>query len=202
MTDLVVLTADKPMESTVDALLERTSSMGLRSVRRKFIRHHERDSGVRTNGHELLRRVAGQYEHALMLCDLEGSGSSAGSAVELERELDAQLSTSWKDRAKSIVIEPELDVWMWGSDARLVQTLKWPYTESPRRWLVAQGFSLDEEGKPIPPKDAMKAVLDRLRLPMSAAVYGRIASEIGLARCTDAAFIRLRDVLRSWFSAQ
>ena len=201
MSDLVVLSADKPMEAVVKALLRRTGSLGIRDASCTFLRHFERDGGVRTTGAELLRTVANQHDKALMVLDFEGSGSHADTAAELEAQLDERLRTVWHDRAKCIVIEPELDIWMWGSDARLAQTLAWPGPPSPRDWLGDNGFAFDLAGKPERPKEAMEAVLRRLRKPMSAAIYGNLAATIGLRACTDPAFTRLSATLEAWFGA-
>lgn len=199
MSDLVVLTADKPMEAVVRALLRRTESIGIRAVDTTWLLHSDRDSGVRTTGHSLLRAVRRQHDHALMFCDHEGSGTTTASAVEKEGQLDEVLAMTWQAHGRSIVIEPELDVWLWGSDERLIQSIGWKDAMRPREWLVGKRFEFAESGKPIRPKEAMQALFEHVGLPMSAAVYGRIARGIGLRGCSDAAFDRLRSLLQTWF---
>ena len=199
MHDIVVLAADKPMERVLDRLLRRHESLGIRelSVARPLT-HPQRDGGVRTRGAELLTVQAGRCRHAIMVFDREGSGGDELSAEELERRGDEQLSATWGDRGKCIVIDPELDAWMWGSDAVLRQAVGWTSAEPVRQFVTRRRFEL-KGTKPVRPKEAMAAVLKEVRLPMSAAVYEEIADRISLKRCTDSAFGRLRVQLRSWF---
>jgi hypothetical protein len=117
----------------------------------------------------------------------------------LERALDEQLAGAWGDNAKAIVIAPELDAWMWGSDNKLAELLQWPHSESIREWLACRGFDFHPNGKPVRPKESLEAILPVCRLPRSSAIYQRIATNISLNRCEDPAFHRLRDQLQLWF---
>jgi hypothetical protein len=47
----------------------------------------------------------------------------------------------------------------------------------------------------------MEAALRHLRRPRSSSIYAQLAERVGLERCMDPAFIRLKEVLQSWFSA-
>ena len=134
----------------------------------------------------------------MLLLDFEGSGAS-GTALDLEGQLSEQLRPVWGEFARAIVIEPELDVWMWGSDGTLHEVLEWRGEGTLRDWLRTKKFSFDENEKPNPPKEAMEAALRHLKTPMSSALYGRLAGRIGLERCSDPAFGRLRDQMRRWF---
>jgi hypothetical protein len=131
--------------------------------------------------------------------DHEGSGSN-DTAGELEKNLDEQLFSTWGKNAKAIVISPELDVWMWGSDNMLSEILKWPNAQPLRPWLSSKGFEFHADGKPLRPKEALEALLPICKRPRSAALYQKIASKISLRRCTDSAFLRLHRQLKEWFS--
>jgi hypothetical protein len=88
---------------------------------------------------------------------------------------------------------------MWGSDNKLAEILHWPHSEPIREWLTQRGFEFLPNGKPVRPKEALEAIFPVCRMPRSAAIYQKIATNISLARCEDAAFHRLRDPLQLWF---
>lgn len=199
MKDLIILVADKSMQFTLQGGLSQPRRLGVRTVSFDFLQHPNRDGGVRTTGAQLLALQASRFTHALLVLDHEGSGAAQTEPLHLEASLDAELQPAWGDRGKAIVIVPELDVWMWGSDAKLAEILRWPRPEPIRQWLRENGFSVDHHGKPSRPKEALEAIFPVCRLPRSAATYRDIASQISLARCTDPAFARLRHQLQAWF---
>jgi hypothetical protein len=112
------------------------------------------------------------------------------------------LQRLWNGRAKAIVIEPELDVWVWGADNAVAEAVNWPAGRSIRDWLRNHGFAVEANGKPQRPKEALEATLRVPDLPRSSALYQRIAEKISLRRCADQAFIRLRSQLVTWFPRQ
>lgn len=186
------------MEYTCRGLLERTESLAIRPIKVDYLVRPGRDGGVRTTGAQMLALRRGQYQHALLILDHEGSGATE-EPLELEQRLDSVLSAAWTDSAKAIVIEPELDIWMWGSDNALKQVLNWPHEMPIREWIVNHGFGLHSNGKPARPKEALEAVFPECNLPRSASNYQNIVRKISLQRCSDAAFRRLRDRLQQWF---
>lgn len=200
MKDLVILVADKSMKFTLRGGPGRHHALGIRPVS-STSDNILRACGARTTGPQMLALEFIRFRHALLVLDYEGSGAAA-SAMELEQKLDRDLAASWDDRGKAIVIDPELDGWAWGADNALAQVLRWPRSESIREWLVAEGFAVNVDGKPQRPKEALEAVFRICRRPRSASNYQEIARRVSLAHCTDSAFHRLRDVLRSWFPAQ
>ena len=105
----------------------------------------------------------------------------------------------WNDSAKAIVIQPELDVWVWGSDNSIEEVIEWPSGIRIRDWLRDADFNMDGSGKPSRPKEAIEAALRKLGLPRSSALYKRIAEKVSLRKCTDRAFLRLRKQLCEWF---
>ncbi len=97
------------------------------------------------------------------------------------------------------VIEPELDVWVWGTSNAVEAAIEWPNGPGIRDWLHKNGFTFETTSKPTRPKEALEAALKVPGLPRSSALYQRIAEKISLRRCSDAAFIRLRNRLTHWF---
>lgn len=198
--DLVVLAADKNMQSAIKGALARPVALRIRPITFDFRVHPGRDGGVRTSGIDVLRRERHRFGHAILVLDFEGSGARAGqTSIELEADLDSKLAAIWGNDAKAVVIDPELEAWVWGSDNALSSALSWPLGQSIRPWLSDRGFAFNGVGKPERPKEAFEALVAVHKLPRSSAIYEGITSQISLAACKDAAFGRLRDSLRTWF---
>lgn len=198
MKDLFVFVADKNMEFTLKGGLERPESLGIRPMEFEIRQHPGRDGGMRSSGAQILALESARFQHALMVFDYEGSGASE-SVEELEEHLDGVLFETWGDTAKAIVIDPELDIWMWGREAVLANLLKWPRSEPIRDWLLEKGYAFRPDGKPERPKEALEAIFALCRMPRSSANYQKIVRRISLPRCSDRAFLRLNGILRQWF---
>jgi hypothetical protein len=200
--DLVVLVADKNMEFAIKGAIERPHALGITPISFQFRSHSGRDGGVRSTGASLLRLERRRFRHALMVLDFEGCGAQEREAMELEQRLDEELRGDWGDHAKAIVIDPELDIWIWGSDNALQHVFGWAKPTPIRKWLNLHSFGLSDSGKPIRPKEALTAVLRECGRPRSSANYFRVASKISLPRCTDHSFQRMRERLQKWFPAE
>jgi hypothetical protein len=118
MKDLVLLVADKNAQFALKGALGRPEALAIRSIEFEFRVHPGRDGGARRTGPEVLALERRRFKHALLVLDFEGSGTDSPNAKGLEEQLDERLKTQWKEKAKAIVIEPELDAWVWGSDNR------------------------------------------------------------------------------------
>ena len=199
MTDLVVLVADKNAQFALKGALCRPEALGIRPVQLEFRVHPGRDGGARTSGPEVLALERRRFKHALLVLDFEGCGSELPNAKALEAELDGRLSIQWQGTGKAIVIEPELDVWVWGADNAVETAIQWPAGERVREWCRGRGFAFEPNGKPTRPKEALEAALRIPGLPRSSALYQKIAEKISLRHCGDEAFIRLRKQLAEWF---
>ena len=203
MKDLVILVPDKNTQFALRGALGRPDALGIRAIAHEFRPHPGRDGGARTTGVEVLARERARFSHALLVFDLEGSGAQEQLTTEdLEGELDEKLRLQWGPHAKAIVIEPELDIWLWGADNALREILQWPQQAGTiRNWLQDRGFVFDGNAKPVRPKEALEAMVPIHRQPRSSALYEKITSRISLQRCADPAFLRLRATLQGWFPA-
>jgi hypothetical protein len=199
MKDLVILVPDKNTQYALKGALSRPEALGIRPISFEFRVHTGRDGGVRKSGPELIALDRRQFKHALLLLDYEGSGTESPEGTILESELDRRLSAQWKTDAKAIVIEPELDVWIWGGDNAIEAAIDWPGAKGIRDWLAEQGFAFQPNGKPIRPKEAIEMALRVARLPRSSSLYQSIATKLSVRHCADEAFLRLRHQLRTWF---
>lgn len=199
MKDLVLLVADKNAHFALKGALGRPEALGIAPIEFEFRVHPGRDGGVRKTGPDALAREYRRFKHALLVLDFEGSGSDLSNAGALEVQLDSQLEPIWKSSAKTVVIEPEVDVWIWGSDNAVEEVIEWRSEKRLREWLRDEGYTFDGNDKPTRPKEAIEAALKVAGTPRSSALYQRIAEKISLSRCADNAFLRLRNQLREWF---
>lgn len=199
MQDLVLLVADKNMQFALRGALERPQALGVRPISYDFRTHMGRDGGVRTTGPDVLNGERSRFSHALMVLDYEGCGRENVAASVLEAELDERLQATWGANAKAIVIEPEVDVWLWGADNALREALQWPEVGPIRDWLRGKGFEFNADGKPLRPKEALDAMRPVHKQPRSSALYEKITTRISLQNCQDPAFRRLRAQLQAWF---
>jgi hypothetical protein len=202
MKDLAVLVADKNMDFALRGILARPKSLSIRRLSYETKTHAGRDGGVRTSGPETLALLKSQFRNGLLLLDWEGSGAEVGSSIELENELDGRLADLWGNRAKAIVIDPELDSWVWGSDNAMSEVLGWRENQPIRAWLADHDFEFDPNQKPLRPKEALERVMVYISEPRSSILYEKLTSKISLARCVDPAFNRLKAKLQAWFPAQ
>ena len=198
--DLLVLVADLDMEQAVKGLLARPESLEMAPVKFEVRRHPRRDSGCRTGAVEYLRAFLRSYRRALVLFDLDGSGSDR-SREETQREVEEVLSRSgWNGRARTIAIEPELEAWVWSGSNKVPEVLGWrrEYAEL-RRWLCGQGLWPEESPKPPNPKKAMERTMRESRSRITSRKFFELANEVSLRRCRDPSFNDFKRTLRTWF---
>ncbi len=200
-SDLVVLTADKNMNFAMEGLLNRPQALGIRPVVPAFYIHPERDPGCLLRADAFLRPFVRRFAHAIVMFDREGCGRDEKTSPELEQKVESALSRSgWADRAAVIVIDPELENWVFSDSPEVDAAMGWKGNRpSLRKWLEEQRYLAAGEIKPARPKEAMEAALRHVRMPRSSSIYGRIAQHVGFGRCTDGAFQKLKATLRAWF---
>jgi hypothetical protein len=198
--DLVVLAADQSIEAALRGLLSRPNAIGMRPVDFDTLTHPRRDPGCRLQAHELLSPFCGLYRHALVVFDREGSGGTE-PALAMEDALRQLLhGRGWKSRAEVVVIDPELDVWVWSDSPRVSEALQWTGRKPPlREWLRFRGLWPAGQPKPTNPKAAVLMALRDVGIPPSSSIYLRLATSVSVVRCVDPAFDRLRAHLRTWF---
>ncbi len=200
--DLVVLVADKDMQHALKGLLSRPQAMGTRPIAHDIYVHPLHDPAcARPEGVQFLSRFAAQYDHGLLLFDHEGSGCEATPAEELQNEIDRRLALSaWGERARAIVLDPELEAWVWSNSPHVDRVTGWSgRTPSLRDWLIDKGWMQANASKPLRPAKAFREALRVARVARSASLYRQIAEQVSLQRCKDRSFRRLRSTLREWF---
>ncbi|MAF11853.1 hypothetical protein CMK11_15510 [Candidatus Poribacteria bacterium] len=195
--DLVVLVADKDMDLALRGMLARPESLATRPISHTILRHEDHDAGVRLGAHEHLRGAAADFRYALALFDHHGCGADARPATDVETSVQERLDgAGWRGRSAVVVFEPELEAWVWSASPRVHETLG---ISAQQRRDVLEHYGSTDLGKPGEPKAAMHAALRLSGRPPSAALFGELASAVGLRRCRDRSFQRLVGQLRKWF---
>lgn len=203
MSDLMILVPDKNMEAAVEGILDRSKSLGLSQIHHRILVHPARDPGCLGQGHQFLRSFARSHRHGLILFDRDGCGREQESREVLESDIEARLRDSgWDDRARAIVIDPELEIWVWSDSPHITAALgcKGDLAEL-RRWLIEHQHWTEGRLKPDDPKAAMETILRLNHRPRSSSIYRELARKVSLQRCQDAAFLKLKAVLAEWFPA-
>lgn len=198
---LIVLVADRNMEFTVKGLLGRSQSLNIKDVSYDIYNHPENDPGCRSNGVNFLRPFVNQYSRALLMFDKVGCGQENQPRAELEVIVEGQLAASgWEGRSAVIVIEPELENWVWSDSPHVEAVLGWQGKQpNLRSWLMTKAFLKDGQNKPNNPKEAMDAALRRGQKAHSSSLFLQLAQKVSFERCDDPAFLKFKTTLSMWF---
>ncbi len=154
------------------------------------------DGGVHKSAHELLRPYLNTHRRALVVLDQQYGGELP--AHEVHDEIVARLSqTGWGDRCEVVVIDPELEIWLWQDNPNVERALNFS-GGSLRRHLEGTGAWPADAPKPTEPKETIQALV-RQRSLKTKVVYTRIADSISVHGCTDPSFELLAGSIRRWF---
>lgn len=205
MKDLVILVADKNIEWTLKGIFSRHQALSIRSIKPDIYVHPLRDPGCFTQGHSFLRTFFKSHSHALILFDRHGCGQEKWTREELEQEVETRLKQSgWKEYyAGVIVLDPELEIWVWSDSPQVATTLGWNEQATHlKEWLIQKNFWQVDQIKPYQPKEALEQVLRKVGKPRSSALYEDLAKKVSFKHCTDNAFIKLKTTLQRWFAVR
>ena len=199
--DLICLVADRSIEAAVAGLLDRPEALAVRRIDYVVRPHPDKDPGCYRHADDFLSPFRKRYARALVIFDREGCGNESRSREELEAEVEEQLARSgWPARSRAIVLDPELESWVWSDSPHVDAALGWlGHTPPLRSWLAEQGLLVEDATKPKRPKEAMEAAMRQVRKPRSSSIYRELADKVSVRRCTDPAFERFRHTLQSWF---
>jgi len=205
--ELIVLVADKSMKVSLDTVLGRHQALGIRPLRPAdydVIVQINYDSSVLLSAHDFLRSQSHRYRHALVLCDRHGCGREDWSREELETDLENRLRLcGWQSRSAAVVIDPELEVWMWTDSPHLDEILGWRGRRPGlREWMREKGFWPEEHAKPDAPQRCLDEALYCVQKPRSSALFRAVAERVSLRRCQDPAYLKLVATLRAWFGSR
>lgn len=199
--DLIVLLADLDAENAVTGILHRPQSLGIRPISFETIRHAMRDPGCCKDAPAMLQRYQSTHARALVIFDRHGSGRDTEDRMTIEAAVEDRLTSSgWRNRCAAIVLDPELEAWVWSDSPEVDAVLGWQGKEpSLRSALGNRGFLKEDQIKPEIPKEAMEWALRDVRKARSARIFSDLAARVGLTRCVDPAFAKFTGTLASWF---
>ena len=201
-SDLVVLVADADMKFALAALLPRHRALGIRRITFDILKHEDRDAGCFARAHDYLRPLAEDYDQALVIFDRDGCGSSE-PVPDIEAEVRDRLERAgWRGRCAVVVLDPELEMWVWSPSPKVAECLGWP-PDGPalRQWLEQQRLWQPNSAKPTDPKAAVERVRREVRKRRSPRLYEQLASVVTTRHCVDDSFRRFREILQRWFPA-
>ncbi len=201
MKDLIVTVADGHQEKVMEALLPRIPIASQTSgFSFDIIKNPGKDSGSYNDSHELLRPFINQYRYALALFDFEGTGVENLSPEQIETNVRELLNNNgWLNRNAVIVIQPELENWMWMDNPNVAQAIGWEKEISLYEWAKQEGLIREGRSKPDRPKEVMEKALRLSGTPLSASIYGKIAGKVSYNRCEDISFRQLIQQIKNWF---
>jgi len=183
---LVLLVADKNMDYGVRGLLSRPQALGIHPVQAEIYIHPRRDPGCAREAHAFLRPFVGDYRHAIVMFDRSGSGQEGLSAHALSDEVRGRLAANgWDDRAEVIVLDPELEVWVFASSPHVERCLGWRSRVRLRRWLERQNLWAPDQAKPESPREALEKALFEAKQPRSSSIYQCLAQRVSIRGCVD-----------------
>lgn len=133
------------------------------------------------------------------MLDAQWDGSPGAAMISEQMTADMHQTGWTAERFAVIVIEPELENWVWSTSPHVATALGWDRDGELRQWLVQQDLWSEAAAKPADPKAAMEVAMREIRQPRSSAIYRKLAARVSLAGCEDQALARLLEVLRGWF---
>ena len=200
MKDLVCVVADKQIKATIEGLLQRPRALGIRDVEAEVLLHPNHDPGCYDRPTDILHGYRQDAEHALIVLDYAWAGVPAESGPALEALIDEKLrEADMADWAVPLVVEPELETWVFSTSPHVSTVLGWKSPSSIRKTLEEQNLWRAEDSKPADPKAALEYILGRTGKSRSSSLFRRLASRVSTAGCEDRAFLRLKTLLQGWF---
>jgi hypothetical protein len=199
--DLIVLVADKNMEAAIRGILNRHDSLGIRRITFDIYVHLHRDPGCLLESHTFLLPFSQNYRHSVVMFDRDGCGQENSLREELEVSVENLVSSvGWENRSAAIVIDPELECWVWKDSPHVSNALGWgDNLNNLHTWLRENSLLSENATRPIRPKEALEAALRVVRKPRSSAIYSMLAQRVSLKNCIDLSFLKLRASLQNWF---
>lgn len=205
---LVVVVADRAYEAVLNEVFARSHEADFGPVDPKIVPDPFHDSSGKLT--ELLRPFLRDYDHALVLRDLAGSGVEAKGARILEENLEGQMrANGWLNKqCAAIVTEPEIEEWLRLPSPRLLKLLEERARKNRNTVsafqrilddLIQTHGGRDERGKARQPKEVFEDLVRHYGIPPANALRGFLAKREPLDGCLSDSFNRLLQTLRSWF---
>lgn len=209
MRDCLFLVADSNMSHALKGFFGKEGfhlSLGCRPFSLEeadiVVASGQNDPGLYVRASELLKVYRGEYSHAVVMVDAEWRGAPAPQ--DIRNALEGHLrEAGWSPpQGCAIVIEPEVDNWLWTDTPHTAAALRWPSVTELRQALQERDMWPEGAAKPPQPKEAAAWAIRQKGKPRSSAIYEQVASRVSLSRCSDPAVATLVNALRQWFPAE
>jgi len=203
MKDIIILVADGYQEKLMEGFLPRVpNSSGTSEFDYDIYKHPEHDSGCFNNSHEFLRPFLNQYHYAIVIFDFEGCGQEAEmTRGKIEQVVEGHLQKNgWNNRNLAIVINPEIENWIWIDSPHVHNAINWNDAQSLYAWCRQSGLIVPGDLKPSRPKETFLRALRKSQTSTSSSIYKKISSKVTYKNCQDPAFQKLLNKLLEWFS--
>ncbi len=210
MNPLLFLVADKNMEHALLGFFERDcwwkaagcGRIDIDPRRDIIVAAGQCDPGLYARARELLRPFRETHEHVVVMIDAAWDGSPGASSIRSAVSTHIETAGWSKDAGLALVLDPEVDCWLWSPTPHTATTLGWRTWEELKTALEDRSLLDPGRTKPAAPKEAAEWALRQKRRPRSSALYKRVASQVSLRRCEDPALQELVAALQSWFPPQ
>ena len=207
MRPLLFVVADKNMEYVLRGFFERNGwdravpcePFEFDAARDILVAVGQNDPGLYKRANDLLRPFHGKYERVVVMIDAEWNGSPG--AEEIRAEIEAHIvSAGWAAKdGLALVLEPEIDVWLWSNSPHVATAMGWKNWDELRSSLKNNGWLMEAGIKPERPKEAAEWALRQRQKPRSSTLYWKIANVVSVSRCKDPTLNALLNALRRWF---
>jgi hypothetical protein len=193
---LFIVVADLDSENVIKTLLlkrQKALQISLNFINEDLLRYAGRDSGCFTDAVDILRPMQRKYHRAMIIFDRVGSGGEDRPATKLEAEIENRLiGSGWlPDCIAAVVIDPELEAWVWSSSPHVSKVLGWKAGNQPLQQFLAQdGLWPAGQPKPSDPKRAMEKAVRKVRQPFVTDLFSELAATVSVVGCKDRAFMK------------
>jgi len=208
MNEIIFLVADATMEAVFRAFFERDRFHQALKCRVfqidpvQDIIHipKQTDGGLHRRAHDLLRSYLKTHNRAIVVLDQQFGGEIPADVVR-KGIIDNLNLNGWDGRCAVVVIEPELEAWLWQDNVNVEAAVRHIRPPSLRDYLLAEGEWPQDEWKPISPKESIQRVIRANHAGPHTLVYARIAKSVTVRGCLDPAFVHFARTLCDWFGA-
>lgn len=199
MIDLLLYCADSDMRFSLDTILtNRRESLNIKHIKYKIIVDQLHDSSIvkkDSNYFSLLKNQT-NAQKLLVILDNEWDGSPGKNKIKDRILSNLQLSIWQKGDYEVIVIDPELEIWVWSNYQSFANSINRGINIVEN---TARRLGWDGVNKPKNPKFVYEELLRSLDISKSSSVFTDIAQFISLNRCSDESFQLFKNTLKSWF---
>ena len=198
---LIILVADLDIENCVrEVILRLQSSKEVLPFQFKIVRHPLRDPGCYSNPQEYLRSYLHSHQFGMVLLDRDGSGKEKEASDVIESTIASKLDRNgWMGRSACMVIEPEIENWLWVASDAVAKILGWSEMSALRAYLESNGFWPNDISKPPKPKEAIQFAMRKSGTRFTPAIHQSIAAKASFKSCSSPSFQKFKDTIVHWY---